>query len=146
MEKLYYSTRTVNTSTDHQVNLVNHLFISPDQVSDTLFDGVHNEEVKVIKFPELARLYINEWAANKTNGQINKFIPEKKIMNKTTLVMVKICTLIPSYSQLYYYLFTFYSRQAQLTSRNNGTPCFFLCIRHKHCFTHRVLKLQYQSQ
>lgn len=39
--------------------------------------------------PELARMYINNWVANQTNGQIKDLIPTSMITHTTRLVLVR---------------------------------------------------------
>jgi len=91
MEKLFQSMRATNTSADYEFSSVDRLFVShrlPLQkcVNDVFKDDVH--KMDFVLDPELARMYINNWVANQTNGQIKDLIPTSKISYNTRLVLV----------------------------------------------------------
>lgn len=91
MEKLFHSMRALNASTDYEFSSVDRLFVSqrmPVQkcVADVFQDEVHKMDFVVD--PELARMYINNWVANQTNGHIENLVPASKVSYSTRLVLV----------------------------------------------------------
>lgn len=92
MEKLFHSMRSANSSADYEFSSVDKLFVSqrlPLQkcVADVFKDEVH--KMDFVLDPELARMYINNWVANQTNGQIKDLIPTSIITHTTRLVLVR---------------------------------------------------------
>lgn len=92
MEKLFHSMRSANSSADYEFSSVDRLFVSqrlPLQkcVADVFKDEVH--KMDFVLDPELARMYINNWVANQTNGQIKDLIPTSMITHTTRLVLVR---------------------------------------------------------
>lgn len=91
MEKLFHSMRTMNTSGDFEFSSVDRLFVSQRLPLQKCIADVFKDEVHKMDFvldPELARMYINNWVTNQTNGQIKDLIPSSMISYNTRLVLV----------------------------------------------------------
>lgn len=83
--------RSANASTDYEFSSVDRLFVSEKLPLQKCVDDVFKDEVHKMDFgldPELARMYINNWVANQTNGQIEDLIPSSMISYNTRLVLV----------------------------------------------------------
>ncbi|VVC43689.1 Hypothetical protein CINCED_3A010028 [Cinara cedri] len=90
MEKLFHSMRAVNTSSDYEFSSVDRLFVSQRLPLQKCVADVFKNEVHKMDFvvdPELARLYINNWVANQTNGHIKDLVPSSQISYNTRLVL-----------------------------------------------------------
>lgn len=91
MEKLFHSMRAMNTSADYEFSSVDRLFVSQRLPLQKCIADVFKDEVHRMDFvldPELARLYINNWVTNQTNGQVKDLIPSSMISYNTRLVLV----------------------------------------------------------
>lgn len=89
--------RMLNTSTDYEFSSVDRLFVSQRLPLQKCIADVFKDEVHKMDFvidPELARMYINNWVANQTNGQIKDLLPSSKISYNTRLVLVNILVII----------------------------------------------------
>lgn len=99
MEKLFHSMRALNTSADYEFSSVDRLFVSQRLPLQKCIADVFKDEVHKMDFvidPELARMYINNWVANQTNGQIKDLLPSSKVSYNTRLVLVNIPQIIGS--------------------------------------------------
>ncbi|XP_050421989.1 serine protease inhibitor 88Ea-like [Adelges cooleyi] len=90
MERLFQSMRSANTSSDYEFSSTDRLFVSKRLPLQKCLNEVFAQEVHPMDFvvdPELARMYINNWVANSTNGHITDLIPVSHVNYNTRLVL-----------------------------------------------------------
>ncbi|XP_050541792.1 serine protease inhibitor 88Ea-like [Daktulosphaira vitifoliae] len=90
MEKLFQTMRAQNTSSDYEFSSTDRLFVSKRLPLQKCVGEVFAQEVHPMDFvidPELARMYINNWVTNQTNGHIKDLIPSGNINYNTRLVL-----------------------------------------------------------
>lgn len=84
--------RMQNATSDYEFSSVDRLFVSQRLPLQKCVADVFKNEVHKMDFvvdPELARMYINNWVANQTNGHIKDLVPSSKISYNTRLVLVR---------------------------------------------------------
>lgn len=112
MEKLFHSMRLLNTSTDYEFSSVDRLFVSQRLPLQKCIANVFKDDVHKMDFvidPELARMYINNWVTNQTNGHIKDLLPSSIISYNTRLVLVRYTHYLFVLEQFCFNVF-FYSR------------------------------------
>ncbi|XP_053570623.1 leukocyte elastase inhibitor isoform X2 [Bombina bombina] len=96
---------TINGTGDFTINLANRLFGEQSFYYSEVFMNKSKvwynsdlEKVDFLRNPEVARLHINKWVREQTQGRIKDVLPENSISNGTELMLTNVIYLLANWT------------------------------------------------